>query len=251
MYRDFPKMIVRKKIVKFIRQTFFPQKRRYKKMLELSTAQERFSEIYKQNLWSSAESRSGTGSTLEYTRNIQRELSNVFLTYNISSVLDAPCGDFNWMGEVIQNHLDINYIGADIVGELILDNRKKYASKNISFQKLDITCDDLPAVDLMIVRDCLIHLSFHDIYSFLKNFSESDIEFLLVGSHDSSASFVNKPISTGEHRYVNLFDNPVNFENDPLYRFPDFLPPQPFQEQCLFRRDSVAMYLKNFDISKL
>lgn len=244
-------MIVRKKIEKFIRQTFFPQKRRYKKMLELSTPQERFSEIYKQNLWSSTESRSGTGSTLEYTRNIQKELSNLFLTHNISSVLDAPCGDFNWMGEVIQNHPDIHYIGADIVGELILDNQKRYASTKVSFQKLDISTSDLPSVDLMIVRDCLIHLSFHDIYSFVKNFCESDIEFLLVGSHDSSAPFVNEPISTGEHRYVNLFDSPVNFGNDPIYRFPDFLPPQPFQEQCLFHRDSVATYLKNFDTSKL
>ncbi len=235
-------------IRKFIRQTFFPQKRRYKKMLKLSTPQERFSQIYRQNLWSSAESRSGTGSTLEYTKNIQKELSNLFLRHKISSVLDAPCGDFNWMSEVIQNHPDISYTGADIVGELILDNQKKYASKNISFRTLDITSGDLPSADLMIVRDCLIHLSFNDIYSFLRNFCESDIKLLLVGTHDSTAPLVNRPISTGEHRYVSLFESPVNFENDPIYRFPDFVPPQPFQEQCLFDRSSVVKYLKNYTI---
>ena len=69
---------------------------------------------------------------------------------------------------------------------------------------------------------------------------------MLVGSHSSEAHLVNKVISTGEHRYVDIFASPINLSEQTLYRFEDYLAPQPFQEQCLFERDTIQRSLENF-----
>lgn len=59
-----------------------------------------FTSIYRNNGWGSLESRSGAGSTLASTANIRRELPGLVERLNIRTLLDAPCGDFNWMKEV-------------------------------------------------------------------------------------------------------------------------------------------------------
>jgi hypothetical protein len=56
-----------------------------------------FSEIYERNLWNDPESVSGRGSTLRRTTIIRRELPALLIDVGAKSLLDAPCGDFNWM----------------------------------------------------------------------------------------------------------------------------------------------------------
>lgn len=69
-------------------------------------------------------------------------------------MLDAPCGDFNWMKEV---HKDIElYNGIDIVEDIIGKNKKKYSTKIVQFYQSDITRDPLPTSDLILYRDCVV-----------------------------------------------------------------------------------------------
>jgi FMN-dependent NADH-azoreductase len=63
------------------------------------------------------------------------------------------------------------YVGADIVDELIQSNKRKYPKHY--FRVLDITQDELPKVDLMMVRDCLVHLSDADVKKALTNIKRS------------------------------------------------------------------------------
>ena len=86
--------------------------RKRKIILGLKDPEERFTKIYQENHWNDSESRSGEGSTQENTQNIRSELPKVLKKYKIKSMLDAPCGDFNWMN-VIKN-TSIKYIGGDI-----------------------------------------------------------------------------------------------------------------------------------------
>lgn len=72
-----------------------------------------FDKVYKNREWGDGESVSGTGSYLESTKHLIRELPFLFSRYGIRSILDIPCGDFNWMKEV--NLSGINYIGDFIV----------------------------------------------------------------------------------------------------------------------------------------
>jgi hypothetical protein len=200
--------------------------------------EERFTTIYKENIWGDTESISGPGSTMKFTSRLRLELPILIKKYNIKSVLDAPCGDFNWMRSALQD-LNVDYTGGDIVKPLIKTLEQSYSSSKIKFVHLDITKDKLPPADLMIVRDCLFHLSNKDINSFLKNFSRSNIGFLLTTSHFNQANFINKDILTGDFRMIDLFSPPFSFPDDPLFRIEDWSPPQARRELVLWSRNQI------------
>lgn len=56
-----------------------------------------FSEIHLTNAWGHAETVSGPGSSLENTATLRRALPSLVTRYGLKRVVDAPCGDFNWM----------------------------------------------------------------------------------------------------------------------------------------------------------
>ena len=177
----------------------------------------RFNKIYELNFWNNNESVSGSGSSLKNTRKIRTLLPKIIRKYNIKSVLDAPCGDFYWFNKII-DQIEINYLGGDIVGKLINENKKKFKSKKINFKLLDITKNNLPKMDLMICRDCLFHLSYEDIQKFLLNYKRSKIKFIMLTAnknyHDKDKSFNNKNITTGDFRKIDFFSAPFNFKKN-------------------------------------
>lgn len=206
--------------------------------------QQVFEKIYAKNYWASAESFSGRGSELSQTENIRNELPKIFTKYNCTSILDAPCGDFNWMREVVKK-TNVKYCGGDIVEDLVETNNAKYNNENTKFIKLDICRDPLPAADIMICRDCLFHLSYSDIAAFMDNFVASNIPLMLVTSHKNESNiFKNKNIRTGDFRMIDLFSQPFGFPKDVLYRFDDFNDPEPAREMCLFSRDQIAKLVR-------
>ena len=98
-------------VYRVLRNKYARYRLKYKNMEDI------FTEIYRNNSWGGKDSVSGTGSDAHQTKTITRELQNLFDEYNISTMLDIPCGDFHWMKKVVLNRID--YIGADIVEELI------------------------------------------------------------------------------------------------------------------------------------
>ncbi len=225
----------------------FPQKLSKKIFLNKKTRfigspEKIFARFYKYNYWGNKESRSGFGSSLSSTENIRRKLPNLFKDYDIKKVLDAPCGDFNWMRHVVPIS-GIQYIGGDIVESLVCLNQRKYGEKGggVSFIHIDITKDYLPDADLMIVRDCLIHFSYKDIYRFIKNFCGSDILYLLTTNHIASSiqDMKNRDIKTGDFRNIYLFEPPFSFPANPLLRIEDWQYPDPPHEVCLFSKQQA------------
>lgn len=165
-----------------------------------------FSQIYKGNLWGDYESVSGPGSRVDATLEIARALPELIERFEIETVLDAACGDFNWMGHL---NLEIErYIGVDIVPELIEKNANRYTNEQRMFKCLDISSDVLPAVDLIICRDCLVHLSFELIWSVIKNFKNSGSKYLLTTTFTDHS---NNDIKTGDWRWLNLQAEPFSF----------------------------------------
>jgi hypothetical protein len=167
---------------------------------------ETFTHIKENQVWNNAESVSGTGSELEATQELIKELELLFEQYNISSLLDIPCGDFNWMQHV--NLKNIDYIGGDIVQSLVDNNIHIYGNEKKTFQLLDLTKDDLQKVDVVLCRDCLVHLSYKDIYKALVNIKKSKSKYVLMTSF--SRCLKNKNIFTGQWRKL-------NFELFPFY----------------------------------
>src|ERR1035437_7820532 len=106
-----------KKIAKKIPFLALINKKYIHYVLNSKDVEQRFTNIYRYNKWNGKESISGTGSDIYNTKIIIKELPILFNEYGISTMLDLPCGDFNWMRNVDLN--DIDYTGADIVIDLI------------------------------------------------------------------------------------------------------------------------------------
>ena len=184
---------------------------RREKILGLEKPEDRFTRIYSSNHWNSSESRSGEGSTLENTQNIRAELPKILGRYKINKMLDAPCGDFNWMQHVTKN-TSIEYIGGDIVKPLIKYNQSKYGDKDTTFIHLDLTKNTLPKVDLLFCRDCLFHLCYKDILLVLNNFLGSSIPYLMTTSSaaPNGPRIENSDIETSDWRLIDFFTEPFS-----------------------------------------
>jgi hypothetical protein len=92
--------------------------------------------------------------------------------------LDAPCGDWYWMREVT---LGVEkYIGVDIVEAIIKKNTQQFGNTLCTFLCRNLAEDNLPEVDLIFCRDCLVHLSFEDIHKVIANFKRSRSKYLLT-----------------------------------------------------------------------
>jgi SAM-dependent methyltransferase len=142
--------------------------------------EERFARIYSTNLWSDPETRSGVGSSLDSTKVIRAELPKALRKLNARKLLDAPCGDFGWMQYV---DLDgIEYIGGDIVASIVEENQRRYANASRRFVQLDLTRDTLPDADVLLCRDCLVHLSYANIHAVFANIARSKIRYVLMTS---------------------------------------------------------------------
>jgi hypothetical protein len=199
-----------------------------------------YTKFYKTNGWRDNESRSGPGSTVRYTENLRMELPKLISQFEIKSILDAPCGDFNWMQHVVPNLQDIDYTGADIVDEIVKDNNKKYANNDVKFISLDVTKDKLPLVDLMICRDCLFHFSNRSIINTLNNFVNSNIKYLLTTTFINEEQFKNRDCAEGSFRKIDLFIQPYSFlRSEVLYTINDWIEPFPPRNLVLFSREHI------------
>jgi len=166
-----------------------------------------FTEIYETHYWVDDESRSGGGSNLYATAKIRGAIPGLLSKYGVRSVLDIPCGDFAWFNEM---KLDLDsYIGGDIVVPLIASVAERYTSPTRSFRVMDLTKDALPDCDLILVRDCFIHLSFESIFAALRNISQSKIRYLLTTHYADIA--VNVNVETGSFHALNLCAPPFHF----------------------------------------
>jgi hypothetical protein len=213
------------------------------------TLEEKFTKIFIEKKWNyNDETVSGRGSSLEFTESVRKNLPKLVEQFEISSILDAPCGDFNWMKEVLPK-MNVTYTGGDIVKNLIDNNIEKYQSDKTRFIHLDIVNDNLPESDLLICRDCLFHLHPDNVKKFFVNFSKSNIKFLLTSTHKNNDNFVNvNKMRDGKFNPIDLFISPYNLPKDPLYRFDDH--PKNFKENLmsemiLFSKQQILTVFNN------
>lgn len=199
------KLFIKKFLYDWVLKWF--RKNNTAKFRNMSTEQV-FTEIYRSKHWKSTDNVSGPGSEINQTETLIRELNGLFKELNIVSVLDIPCGNFHWMQKV--NLSKTNYVGADIVTELIESNKQNYQeSDRLNFQVLNLITDPLPQCDLIIVRDCLVHFSNKDILNAITNIKSSGSKYLLTTTFTNH--HMNFDIVTGDWRPLNLQDKPFNF----------------------------------------
>ena len=162
----------------------------------LST-QEMFELVYAKNLWGNEKSSSlpfysGPGShdsniVRSYTSAITKFIGN--FTDKITA-LDVGCGDFN-IGSKLYLRFD-KYIAIDIVEPLIKFNSTKWVDNNLEFKFLNVIEDEIPAVDIIFIREVLQHLRNFEIEKILKNMN-GKCSWLVI------TEFLPGPLGSFEH----------------------------------------------------
>ncbi|MCY1144073.1 class I SAM-dependent methyltransferase [Actinoplanes sp. Pm04-4] len=205
--------------------------------------QDTFAQIYASGVWSRTHdsgrqdvSLSGPGSNLQQTAALRAELPRVIADLGIRTFLDAPCGDYYWMSRV---DLGVeSYLGVDVVPEMIQRNRDQFAGAGCDFRVLDVIKDEIPPVDLIFSRDCLVHFSDVDVNRALDNFKRSGAKYLatttFVGRSENAEDIV-----AGGWRPLNLSAAPFSLPR----------PMRVIDEQCteIYRYNEHGVKVTNED----
>lgn len=160
--------------------------------------------------WLGAETVNGPGSTLHCTTSLRTELPALLARHHITSVLDAPCGDRNW-----SQHIDFtDYTGWDIDDVQIAADKQRWPQHTFTVCNL-LTVRKIPAVDLIICRDFLIHLPNDRITAVLNKFIASDATYLLASNHPDEHNTTDLP-AEGQDGYAAYWQRPTNLQAEPF-----------------------------------
>src|SRR5262245_46215747 len=161
-----------------------------------------FNRNYDEGTWGkdvAGKGTSGTGSTLEATREYRVYVEDFMKKHSVKSVVDAGCGDWSFSSAIDWG--DASYLGIDIASDVIAAVRNKYEKGRIKFQVGDIT-DELPAADLLISKDVLQHLSNELVHKFIRNNLRKSKYRWVILTNDRGSE--NRDIASGGYRAIDL-----------------------------------------------
>lgn len=185
-----------------------------------------FNAVYEANYWESPESKSGPGSEQQTTTRYVPQLIQAIRDLGIRSMFDAPCGDLNWMSDIIDK-TGVAYIGGDVADEAVATARSR--RPDLDIRHFDICSDDFPAADIWHCRDTFFHLSIDDIQRALAKARSAKISYAAITTH-RARYLANLDIKTGGFRLLDLERPPFNFPKPlrylrdyPAGQFPRFV----------------------------
>jgi SAM-dependent methyltransferase len=164
-----------------------------------------FMRIHATNYWRSPETLSGVGSELGRTVQVRTWLPALLQQLQVRSLLDAGCGDFNWM-----QHVDlegVHYTGVDLVPALVEQLQQLHGGPGREFYQADICTDWMPQADLVLCRTVLFHLCHEHALQALRNLQTRGAWLLATTYPDWPA---NDDITDGDWRRVNLCRPPYD-----------------------------------------
>jgi len=164
---------------------------------------------------------SGEGSTVNVNKYRVKFLADFIDEYNITHVIDIPCGDCTWQ-HTIPNLDKIKYFGSDISETALRIAKEKNKGRNhmtFSDKTIDLT-QEIPQITykdstLIIIKEVIQHLTLEQGIRMLRNAQLSGAKYIAVTNHDMKAFNVteNTNISAGGFYPNNIFLPPFNFKN--------------------------------------
>ena len=185
-------------------------------------------QVYEMKLWGGKEFEFYSGIGSHDSNIINPYLHNIitFLSSHNNSLIvcDLGCGDFN-IGKHLSKYTR-KYIAVDIVEKLIDRNKALFIEDNLEFHCLDITKDDLPKGDCIILRQVLQHLSNSEVQKIIKKLTS--YKYVILTEHIPLKEFTpNKDIITGQgirlkqNSGVNILSAPFNLKDIEETNFKD------------------------------
>lgn len=174
---------------------------------------ERFERIYANNEWRHG---SGSGSRVKHTRGYVRMLQRFLREHAIRSVVDLGCGDWQFSSFVRWD--GVQYRGFDLVPSIIEQNRQRFSAPNVEFHLYSGDFAELPAADLLIVKDVLQHWSNEAIEAFLPTMRQYKYS-LVTNCVNPHGETPNVDIEDGDFRYIDIRGEPFEVEAEEVYSF--------------------------------
>lgn len=171
--------------------------------MDQATLRSAFRSVYEHQVWGNG---SGPGSspanTIEYRAFVER-----FLKANaIRHVTDLGCGD--WQFSYLIDWGYTEYLGIDVVPELVAKNRAKFASSSIRFEEFT-SIENIPGGDLLLSKEVLQHLPNQTVAEYLVVIQRR-YRFALLTNSVGLAPKANIDIQPGGFRSLRLQDAPFN-----------------------------------------
>lgn len=179
----------------------------------MAELQDIFAHIYREDLWGGG---SGEGSQPQHVRPYVRFLEGFLAERRIGSVVDFGCGDWafarhiDWQGALYQ--------GFDIVPAVVAANRAAHARPGVRFELAPPRPDELPAADLLLVKDVLQHWSNARVADFLPVLQKYRYA-LLTHCIGLPGAACNQDIRDGEFRPIDLCAAPFHVAGREVLRF--------------------------------
>jgi len=174
---------------------------------------ERFEEIYRTGEWGCG---SGEGSAPKYTRKYVAFLQRFLRERAIRTVADFGCGDWQFSRRI--DWSGIEYRGYDIVSAVIEANRERFATENVRFELIDGEGSEVPAADLILVKDVFQHWSNARILEFLPEMSRFRYA-LVTNCIAPSGPTTNRDIADGDYRPLDIRRPPFGVEASEVLRY--------------------------------
>jgi SAM-dependent methyltransferase len=172
-------------------------------------------ELFTVSRLSAPETANGPGSTVELTEGLRSWLPSLFQKYDITSVLDAPCGDWSWLRYV--DLTGITYTGWDVVPEMVAQASERAFVKLVtaSFDVVNIlTVPKIPCVDLILSRDFLAHLPDEPAMRVIDKFKSSGSKYLLTSHYPESDNVFD--YDPKDFAWIGYAERAINLEREPF-----------------------------------
>lgn len=166
-----------------------------------------FQAIHQARAWGDCESSSGPGSTRDRAASFLGDLIELVRSRRVGTLLDAPCGDFNWAAPLAD--AVPRYVGVDVVPALVEANRRNWSCPRRRFLCRDMVRQRLPAADLVLCRDALVHFSEEDVFRTLANLRRTGADYLVATTFVGDRA--NPDVANGEWRPLNMQRPPFSF----------------------------------------
>lgn len=179
-----------------------------------------FAEIYKHDRWTGG---SGPGSTAAFCRPLAQWLRGYLVQHQICSLVDLGCGDLQWMPAALAG-LKVDYVGLDVVPQLLDAHRQRLPADRFTFQVLDVAtapAGDIPAGELYWAKDVLQHWPSADVAAFLDRFFAARPNAHLVVVNCDGQTADDRPLDARWHFAPLAGDRPplVAYHPAPLFRW--------------------------------